>query len=68
MATNQITGTQGNDILVDTNLEDEILALAGDDEISAGVNFDVVDGGSGYDILNLDFFNSVNGVCSGFIL
>ena len=51
MPQNQIVGTENNDILSDTPLDDEIFALSGNDEIkiSSGNNF--VDGGEGYDQL-----------------
>ena len=55
MSQNRIIGTEKNDILLDTFLDDEIIALNGNDEIkiSSGINF--VDGGEGNDQLVVDY-------------
>ena len=46
-----IDGTNGNDSLSDTYVDDEIYGLAGDDIITLTGGNDTVDGGSGFDTL-----------------
>ena len=55
MSPNRIIGTENNDILLDTLLDDEIFAEAGNDEIEirSGTNF--VDGGEGNDRLTANY-------------
>ncbi len=49
MSKNEIIGTESNDILSGTILDDEIFALDGDDFIVAGLGNDTIDGGDGND-------------------
>ena len=51
MAINQIEGTENNDFITDTILDDEIFAFGGDDEIEVSSGNDTVDGGEGKDRL-----------------
>ncbi|WP_052055847.1 calcium-binding protein [Myxosarcina sp. GI1] len=51
----QIQGTTNNDILLETLLDDFIIALEGNDEIYAGTGRDFVDGGTGFDSLILNY-------------
>ena len=55
MSPNRIIGTENEDILLDTLLDDEIFAEAGNDEIEirSGTNF--VDGGEGNDRLTANY-------------
>ena len=55
MTLNQITGTENNDILLDTNLDDEISALGGNDEIETTGGNDIVYGDSGTDKLTVNY-------------
>ena len=55
MSQNQIIGTENNDILLDTPLDDEIFALSGDDRIEISSENNFVDGGEGYDQLVADY-------------
>ncbi len=48
----QLTGTSGNDILSGSDTNDEIIGLAGDDELRGGLGNDVLDGGDGNDKLH----------------
>ena len=55
MATNQITGTVNNDILLDTVVDDEIFALAGNDKIETSSDSDIVHGDAGTDTLTFNY-------------
>ncbi|MEL6579439.1 MAG: hypothetical protein AAFQ14_06790, partial [Cyanobacteria bacterium J06621_12] len=58
MPQNQITGTENNDFLIDTILDDDIFALDGDDQIELGSGNDWVDGGAGNDKLTINYSES----------
>ena len=59
MVFNQITGTENNDFLFDTDLDDEIFALGGNDEIETTNGNDIIYGNDGTDtlIVNYSSFN-----------
>ena len=64
-----ITSGSGNDNLdlgYDNYSDDTVNAGAGDDYIFTGLGIDNVDGGDGFDILRLDYYQSPNGVTSFF--
>jgi len=58
MSENQIIGSDNNDILFDTILDDEIFALGGDDEIETSSGKDIIDGGDGNDQLIVNYSTS----------
>ncbi|MEM6612750.1 MAG: hypothetical protein AAF652_10955, partial [Cyanobacteria bacterium P01_C01_bin.72] len=58
MPQNQIIGTENNDFLSDTILDDDILALEGDDQIELSSGNDWVDGGAGNDELTINYSES----------
>ncbi|MEL6788893.1 MAG: hypothetical protein AAFO76_16175 [Cyanobacteria bacterium J06607_15] len=58
MLPNKITGTENDDFLADTILDDEIFALDGDDLIELSSGDDFVDGGSGNDRLAINYSES----------
>ncbi|MEM8722426.1 MAG: hypothetical protein AAGE84_24560, partial [Cyanobacteria bacterium P01_G01_bin.39] len=58
MSQNQITGTQSNDFLSDTLMDDAIIALDGNDEIEVSSGNDFVDGGEGNDKLIVNYSTS----------
>ena len=55
MSQNEILGTENNDFLLDTILDDQIFALGGDDEIEISSGNDLIDGGEGSDRLILNY-------------
>lgn len=55
MSQNEILGTENNDFLSDTILDDQIFALGGDDEIEVSSGNDLIDGGEGNDQLILNY-------------
>lgn len=58
MSENRIIGTENNDILSGTVLDDDIFALDGDDEITVTWGNNFVDGGDGDDKLIIDYSTS----------
>jgi Ca2+-binding RTX toxin-like protein len=50
-----ITGTTNNDLLTGTAGSDTMLGLDGDDILNPLLGFDTVDGGSGIDVLTVDY-------------
>ena len=58
MSENQIIGSDNNDILFDTILDDEIFALGGDNEIETSSGKDIIDGGDGNDQLIVNYSTS----------
>ena len=54
MAENQIYGTEGNDLLLDTSAQDEIFAFAGNDEIETTSGNDIIYGDVGIDKLTFN--------------
>ena len=52
---NSGSGNDNIDLGFDNFSDDEVNAGAGDDYITAGLGNDTIDGGSGFDVLNLDF-------------
>ncbi len=57
MSQNEILGTENNDFLLNTILDDQIFALSGDDqiEISSSNDLDLIDGGEGNDQLIINY-------------
>ncbi|MCC0177689.1 hypothetical protein I4641_11935 [Waterburya agarophytonicola K14] len=55
MAENQIFGTENNDLLLDTALEDEIFAFGGNDEIETTEGSDIIYGDTGRDTLTFNY-------------
>ena len=55
MSRNQITGTENHDFLIDSLLDDDIIALDGNDQIEITSGNDLVDGGEGNDKLSLNY-------------
>jgi len=57
MVENQIVGTENDDILLDTSVQDEIFALGGNDEIETSSGNDIVHGDDGIDKLVINYSN-----------
>ncbi len=55
MAENQIIGTEGNDLLLDTSVQDEIFALGGNDKIETTEGSDIIHGDVGTDTLTVNY-------------
>lgn len=49
-----VTGTQGNDVLTGTTLDDHIVAKKGDDQVSGLAGNDNISGNKGNDVVNGD--------------
>ncbi|GAA0640684.1 beta strand repeat-containing protein [Brevundimonas lenta] len=60
-----INGTSGDDVLVDTDAQDQINGLGGNDTITARGVSDQTDGGDGDDLLIVDFSTATGNVITG---